>query len=125
MDSEGIRERIVLAVSKKEITLKKLIEDCDLNEQSFYRYMNGGREWTVDYLITIANYYDMDLDYLIRGHRPDDKGPPTKDIEKLAQLEAENRRLREELGKVRTFIGGAIKLLPQAEALKKGMRRKK
>ncbi len=67
MDSEGIKTRIVSAAKKKGITLSRLIVLCNLNEQSFYRYMKGSRDWSVDYLVVIARKLELNLDYLITG----------------------------------------------------------
>lgn len=120
--NEEISSRIMQEIDKRGLTAYQVWNACKIPSGSFYKMLNAESEWRLEWLMKIAEFFGVSLDYLINGP-PDEQGEIKTTREEM--LEKENRALKEELAKVRTFIGGAVALLPQIEHLKKGKRKKK
>lgn len=51
--------------TQKGITQLKMALDLNMNQNTISRYENGTRQADYDALITIANYFDVSIDYIL------------------------------------------------------------
>lgn len=49
-----------------DLTQQELAKHLNINSRSYAYYENGDRSIPLDLLISIANYYDVSIDYLVR-----------------------------------------------------------
>ncbi|GMU99345.1 MAG: hypothetical protein AMXMBFR51_20800 [Ignavibacteriota bacterium] len=108
-----VSSRIQKFLEERNITAYSLMKELGINKSTFYMCLQGERDWNIDNLIKIADYFDISLDYLIRG---DESKPKSPDEEKIRQLEEENYRLRD--------IISRITALTQSVEIKKNTKRK-
>ena len=52
---------------KKKITQLKVAMDLSISREVISYYENGKRSPDVDMLLTLSNYFNVSIDYLIRG----------------------------------------------------------
>ena len=67
-----LNKRLQLLKSERKLLQKDIAAAVHLSLRSYQRYENGEREPTADILITLADYFDVSLDYLVgRSDNPD------------------------------------------------------
>lgn len=65
-------ERLQELRTSRKLFKKDIAASCGLSLRAYQYYESGQREPTAGTLITIANYYDVSLDYLVgRTDNPD------------------------------------------------------
>lgn len=108
-----VSSRLQEILSERDITAYALMKELGINKSTFYMCLQGERDWSIENLIKIADYFNVSIDYLIRG---DKEKPRLPDEEKIKQLEEENRHLRDSISQ--------ITALTQAINIKKKIKRK-
>lgn len=67
-----LNKRLQQLKSERKLLQKDIAAAVHLSLRSYQRYENGEREPTADILITLADYFDVSLDYLVgRSDNPD------------------------------------------------------
>ena len=67
-----LNKRLQQLKSERKLLQKDIAAAVHLSLRSYQRYENGQREPTADILITLADYFDVSLDYLVgRSDNPD------------------------------------------------------
>jgi len=117
MGTNNITSRINSLCEQHNVTVFRLREILTIPKSSYYKMLNEQSEWRLEYLIRIADYFKVSLDYLIKGELP-------CDID-YKKLEEEKRELKEENEQLRTFVDRYTELLPQVKDLKKGKHKRK
>ncbi|MBO5103939.1 MAG: helix-turn-helix transcriptional regulator [Ruminococcus sp.] len=70
-NTQIIAENIKLQIKKKNITIKKMLEECSLGVNTVSK-MASGTDVTTRTLYKIADYLDCSVDYLLgRTDKPD------------------------------------------------------
>lgn len=59
------QERLVFLRKSNGITQKQLAENLSLSEVGIQHYESGRRKPAYDILISLADYFDVSLDYLV------------------------------------------------------------
>lgn len=103
--NKEISSRILLGIAEKKIEAAQVMKELNIPSSSFYNSMNSVRDWTIDNLIAIAEYFDWNLDYLIKGVKTNETGAHVVK-EDIYKLKAENLALQEEVEKYRSAIAG-------------------
>lgn len=113
-----ISGKIVKLIEDRRLTAYQLMMDLQINKSTFYRCLNGERDWSIENLIKIADYFHVSLDFLIRID-------PVEPDKRVKQLEEEKQELQEENERLRSFVSRSAELLNQVEILKKSKHKKK
>lgn len=108
-----VSSRLQIFLKERNITAYALMKELGINKSTFYMCLQGERDWNIDNLIKIADYFNVSIDYLIRGDESKSKSP---DEEKIRQLEDENYRLRDIISQITALI--------QSVDIKKNTKRK-
>mgnify|MGYP004621404675 CR=1 FL=1 len=58
-------DRLILLRQEKDLTQVQVANGTGLTENSIQNYERGRRKPTYDALITLADYFDVSLDYLV------------------------------------------------------------
>ena len=67
-----LNKRLQQLKSERKLLQKDIAAAVHLSLRSYQRYEIGEREPTADILITLADYFDVSLDYLVgRSDNPD------------------------------------------------------
>ena len=67
-----IQEHIIMLRKSANTTQKSLAKEIGVSEIAIQRYEYGTRKPTIDVLISLADYFDVSLDYLTgRTDNPD------------------------------------------------------
>lgn len=65
----------------KAVSVKQLAADAGFSKVQIWNWESGRREPSLADLVTLADYFGVSIDYLIRGEK---KEPPTEARERLA-----------------------------------------
>jgi len=107
-----ISSRILTLIDRKNISAYSVMKDLGLKKSTFYMCLQGERNWSIDYLLKLSDYFNITVDYLLRGQGA---GPPVDNHSKrILELEEENRLLRDRIAQ--------IELLTQAIKINKNKR---
>ncbi|MBR1497750.1 MAG: helix-turn-helix transcriptional regulator [Oscillospiraceae bacterium] len=139
-----ILQRLLDIMSEKEITAKKVTEDCNMSASSFTDWKKGKASPGVEAISKLSDYFHVSTDYLIKGREferdpePDTEDasddqpdvqqvPPANYIEFSNPVETELlakfRRLPPEYqGKAFSYIDGMLAVLPLAGEGKESVR---
>ena len=96
-NSQIIADRIKEAAKRNGITVKALLEDCELGKNTVGKIANG-TDIGIQTLTTIADYLGVSVDYLLGReikNAPDDKvrGDIIERIRSLSEADAEKLRI--------------------------------
>lgn len=58
-------ERLIALRKERNLTQKQVYESVDMSALGYQRYEYGTREPAYKNLISLANYFDVSLDYLV------------------------------------------------------------
>lgn len=116
-EADTITDRIAELCQGKQISLFKLRAELNIPKSSFYEMYNRQSEWRLEYLVRISEYFEVSLDWLIKGKTPDR-------IE-IKKLEQEKQELSDEVNRLRTFVSSSAELLAQVKNLEKSKRKNK
>lgn len=61
----GFAERLVELRKSRNLTQKNVYDAIDMSSTGYIRYELGMREPAFRYLIALADFYDVSLDYLV------------------------------------------------------------
>lgn len=71
-DSANAAERIKQTAKSKKISVKQMLEDCEMNKNVISTMLSRGSMPKADNLARIADYLDCSVDYLLgRTDNPD------------------------------------------------------
>lgn len=87
-------------LKERNITAYSLIKEIGINKSTFYMCLQGERDWSIDNLIKISNYLNVDIDYLIKGEEGKARPPDSKYEDRIKELEEENRLLRDRISQI-------------------------
>jgi len=93
-----ISKRVNELIAQKGITPYQLMVDLEIPKATFYNCINSERDWSIDNLIKISNYFNVSLDWLINGEER--TRSPNEYEDKIKQLEEENRLLRDRISQI-------------------------
>lgn len=65
MDNELMAKRIKLSCKKNKVTIKKLLEDINLNKNFLFDVENRGVKPSVEAVESIADYLNVSIDYIV------------------------------------------------------------
>lgn len=92
--------RLSNLLKDRNITAYSLIKETGINKSTLYMCLQGERDWSIDNLIKISNYLDVDIDYLIKGEESKARPPDGKYEARIKELEEENRLLHDRLSQI-------------------------
>lgn len=83
MGANGIGKRIAFLRKEKGVTQKQLAEFLCVTDKAVSRWESGVGNPDLDYLPQICDFFDVSLDYLIRGIKPKIEDPQPPQVEEL------------------------------------------
>jgi hypothetical protein len=108
-----ISARILNLIADRELTAYQIMKALKIPSATFYSCMNSERDWSLNNLVNISNYFGVTLDYLIKGH-PEQKfktqnkeGTNTKEVYELL---TELTQVKEELSEYKKKLDKISKL---------------
>jgi hypothetical protein len=81
--NRSISARILYLMAQKGITPYRVMKNCGIPSGSFYKMMNSDSEWRIEWLLKIADYLKVSMDYLTKEPKSDEYGDhplPNEDI---------------------------------------------
>ncbi|MCS7052839.1 MAG: helix-turn-helix domain-containing protein [Ignavibacterium sp.] len=105
--------RLQKLIDDKNVTAYSVMKDLKLKKSTFYMCLQGERNWSINNLLKLSDYFNVSIDFLLRGY---DKAPPDNHSKRILELEEENRLLRDRIAQ--------IELLTQAININKKRRGK-
>ena len=76
MELKGLKE----IRKKKKLSQLKVAMDLSISREVISYYENGKRSPDVDMLLILSNYFNVSIDYLIKGEEFNNKGKSRKEI---------------------------------------------
>ena len=121
-----ISARILVLLTDNEVTGYALMKDLGIPKATFYNCMNSEREWSIENIVKIAEYFKVSVDYLLKGPITDQNGTHLLNKQRMEdlvytieKLDQEKQTLEEENERLRTFITRSAELLDQVKKEKK------
>lgn len=62
----SIKEKLIKLREARGYTQKELAKELNLTQQAYSAYETGSAEPSLDVISTLANFYDINLDYMLR-----------------------------------------------------------
>lgn len=88
MDYEPFRRNLRNLIDSRAILSKELAYDLNMTPASISRYLNGMRDPELPYVVRIADYFDVTVDWLLglSGERYETLPNDTRELANLYQL---------------------------------------
>lgn len=64
-DFNGFVKRFNELVKSRGLMRKTIVDDCKISDRALRYYTHGQRPMPIDVAITLADYFDVSLDYLV------------------------------------------------------------
>jgi transcriptional regulator with XRE-family HTH domain len=110
--NSAITDRVLSIIKARGISNYRLSKDAGIHEASLSGYSRNLNDWNIETLTKIAQYFRVSLDWLINGEAKNSEVQESgqtypeytrlkltvkKQIERIEELEDENKRLRQAL----------------------------
>lgn len=66
------KENLSIAIQKRDVTLYRITKDTGIPKSILYDWASGAREPVSEYIVKLADYLDVSIDYLLgRTDKPE------------------------------------------------------